>query len=271
MRETRGGVSSRGPAGRYNNRVSTAAPEISNDLTPGEPGFSLRQRLSLWVISWVGFLAIRIIGPTLRFAVSFEEGAPENPPWIGPFWHRCVFPAAYIWREQQVRVMTSRSFDGEYIARIIQKLGFVAVRGSSSRGAVPALLEVRRAVEQGYHAGFTIDGPRGPRYVAKPGPVLLARLTGAPILPFYIALEDPWVLNTWDRLMIPKPFSRALMRVAKTIHVPPDADDVEIGRLYQEMQAALERGQKFADENVHQAGSAKLPLYRGKLFLKDER
>lgn len=270
MPETQGRVLSRLVRGRYNSRVSTAAPEISNDPGTRESSFSFLQKLSLWLISWVGFLAIRVIAPTLRFSVSFEEGAPENPPWIGSFWHRCVFPAAYIWRDQQVRVMTSRSFDGEYIARIIQKFGFVAVRGSSSRGAVPALLEVRRAVEQGYHAGFTIDGPRGPRYVAKPGPVLLAKLTSAPILPFYIALEDPWVLNTWDRLMIPQPFSRALMRVAKTIQVPPDADDEEIGRLHQEMQAALERVQKFADENVHVAGSAKFPLYRGKLFLKDE-
>ncbi len=253
--------------------MSAAAPEISNQTSPDERSFSFRQRLSLWLISWAGFLAIRAIGPTLRFALSFEEGAPHNldkPPGIGPFWHRCVFPAAYIWRDLQVRVMTSRSFDGEYIARIIHKLGYVAVRGSSSRGAVAALLGVRRGIERGYHVGFTIDGPRGPRYVAKPGPVLLAKLTGAPILPFYIALEDPWVLNTWDRLMIPKPFSRALMRVAKNIHVPPDAQEAEIARLHQEMQAALERVQKFADDNVHQVGSAKFPVYRGKLYLKNE-
>lgn len=251
--------------------MRTAAPEISNDTAPRERTFSLRQKISLWFISWIGFLAIRTIGPTLRFAVSFEEGAPDNlekPPGIGPFWHRCVFAAAYIFRDLQARVITSRSFDGEYIARIIDKLGFVAVRGSSSRGAVAALLGVRREIERGFHVAFTIDGPRGPRYVAKPGPVLLAKLTGAPIVPFYIALEDPWVLNTWDRLMIPKPFSRALMRVAKNIHVPSDADDGELGRLHQEMQAALERVQKFAEENVRQAGSPKFPIYERKVFLK---
>jgi hypothetical protein len=115
---------------------------------------------------------------------------------------------------------------------------------------------------------FTIDGPRGPRYVAKPGPLLLAKLTGAPIVPFYVAVEDPWVLNTWDRLMIPKPFSRALIRVARNIHVPSDAGDEEISRLHQEMQAALERVQKFAEENVQLAGSPQFPIYKRKVFIK---
>ena len=91
----------------------------------------------LSLITWSAFFLIRLIGPTLRFAVSFEEGAPDNlesRPVIGAFWHRCVFMATYAWRNLGIRVMTSRSFDGEYIARIIQKFGFVAVRGSSSRG-----------------------------------------------------------------------------------------------------------------------------------------
>jgi lysophospholipid acyltransferase (LPLAT)-like uncharacterized protein len=257
---------------RYNSRVSTAAPEISNDSTSEDRSFTFRQRISLWFISWVGYLAISAIGPTLRFSVSFEEGAPDNlekPPGIGPFWHRCVFAAAYLWRDSQFRVMTSRSFDGEYIARIIQKLGFVALRGSSSRGAVSALLGARRDIERGFTIAFTIDGPRGPRYVAKPGPVLLGKLTGAPIVPFYIALEDPWVLNTWDQMMIPKPFSRALMRVAKNIHVPADANDTKIGLLHQEMQRALERVQKFADDNVRRTGSADFPIYQRKTFRKN--
>jgi hypothetical protein len=233
----------------------------------------LRQRFALWLISWAGFLAIRLIGPTLRFAVSFEEGAPDNlesRPVIFPFWHRCVFAAAYAWRDMRMRVMTSRSFDGEYIARIIQKLGFVAVRGSSSRGAVGALLGTRREIEQGFSVAFTIDGPRGPRYVAKPGPVLLAKITGAPIVPFYIALENPWVLNTWDQFMIPKPFSRVLMRVARNIQVPSDVAEEELVQFHQEMQAALDRVRPFAEENVSQAGGAQFPIYKRKAFLGTE-
>jgi lysophospholipid acyltransferase (LPLAT)-like uncharacterized protein len=252
--------------------VNAGTPEIASDTAPRERTYTFGQKLALWLITWAGFLAIRLLGPTLRFSVSFEEGAPDNleaPKIIFPFWHRCVFVAAYLWRDLQIRVMTSRSFDGEYIARIIQRLGFGVVRGSSSRGAVGALLGVRREIENGFSVAFTIDGPRGPCYVAKPGPVLLAKLTGAPIVPFYIAIEDAWVLNTWDRLMIPKPFSRALMRVAQNIHVPPDAGDDEIARLHRQMQDALDRVRDFAEKNVHQSGNAGFPEYKRKKFLKN--
>jgi hypothetical protein len=248
--------------------VSATTSEISDD-TSRQPAFSLRQRLALAVISWAGFLAIRLIGPTLRVAISFEEGAPDNfesPPIIAPFWHRCVFAAAFVFRHLQVCVMTSRSFDGEYIARIIRKLGFKTARGSSSRGAVGALLGVRREIEQGFTVAFTIDGPRGPLYVAKPGPILLAKLTGMPIVPFYIALDSPWILHTWDRLMIPKPFSHALIRVARNIHVPSDTNDDQMPRFFQEMQDALDRIREFAETNVR---SHDFPRYTRKVFLKN--
>lgn len=219
----------------------------------GRPSYSLRQRLALTLISWAGFLAIRLIGPTLRNTLSREEGSPAVHPsgtTIYPFWHRCVFPAAYVWRNREIHVMTSRSFDGEYIARIIQKLGFVAVRGSSSRGAVSALLEMRRALEQGQTVAFTIDGPRGPRYVAKPGPVLLAKRTGAPICAFYMAVERAWVLQTWDAMVIPKPFSRVLTRVSRAIQVPAQAGEEELAACHAEMQAALERVRDYAEAHV---------------------
>jgi lysophospholipid acyltransferase (LPLAT)-like uncharacterized protein len=225
----------------------------------------LRQRIALWLITWTGFLAIRMIGPTLRFSVSWEDGSPgslEKQPIIYSFWHRCVFPAAYLWRNLQIRVMTSQSFDGEYIARIIQKFGFVPVRGSSTRGGVRALLAMRRDAEQGCTVAFTIDGPRGPMYVVKPGPVLLARSTGVRISVFHIALDDAWVLNTWDRIMIPKPFSRALMRVANEIAVPANASDLEMQEFQGKLQAALDRVREFAEANVKRVGKADFPEYR---------
>ena len=157
---------------------STAPSETS---TPDQP-FTAWQRLQLWLITWAGFLIIRLLAPTLRFAVSFEEGGPaslETRPMILSFWHDCIFPAIYIWRDLQIRVMSSDSFDGEWTGRIIRKFGFVKVRGSSSHGAVRALLGMRKDIEQGWTVAFTIDGPRGPRYVAKPGPVVLARATAA--------------------------------------------------------------------------------------------
>lgn len=150
--------------------------------------------------------------------------------------------------------MISRSFDGEYIARIIQKLGFVPVRGSSNRGAVRALLEMRRGADRGAAVAFTVDGPRGPRYVAKPGPVLLSRATGLPICAFHIALQDAWILNSWDAFMIPKPFSGALIRISRGIVVPAEADDREMERLHRELQASLDRVREFAEGNVSRIG-----------------
>lgn len=211
----------------------------------GEQKLTLSQRLQAGLVSLLVPPIVALIGCTLRVEFGFEEGAigglHEIHPGIFPFWHNCVFAAIWIFRKQSLAVMTSRSLDGEFIARVIQRFGFVPIRGSSSRGGQRALLEMQTFVANGGGAAFTIDGPRGPRHVAKRGPILLAKATGARITPFYVALEKRWVLNTWDRFMIPKPFSRAFVSVAKVITVPRDADDATMEARYDEMQAALER------------------------------
>jgi lysophospholipid acyltransferase (LPLAT)-like uncharacterized protein len=215
--------------------------------------FSWRERLQLALITWSATLLIRLIGPTLRFAFIPEPGClyhegSNAPACIWCFWHRCVIAASYRFRNQHIAVMTSRSFDGEYIARIIGNFGFAAVRGSSSRGAVGALLGMRRELELGHAVAFTSDGPRGPRYVAKPGPVLLAKKTNAPISCFYVHVERAWILNSWDRMIIPKPFSRAVVYASGPINVPPDADDAGMQALHQQLQEALERCRQRAEE-----------------------
>ena len=207
--------------------------------------FTLRQRISLWLITWAGYLLIRVICPTLRFKAIREPGCLSDgwsaPGGIWCFWHRCVIPAGYRFKGKQVAVMISRSFDGEYIARILQKLGYRPVRGSSSRGAVGALMGMRRELEEGHPAVFTIDGPRGPRYVAKQGPVLLAKKTGQPISCFFIAVKHAWILNSWDRMIIPVPFSRACAYFSSPMPVPADAGEEQMSALHQQMQETLER------------------------------
>jgi lysophospholipid acyltransferase (LPLAT)-like uncharacterized protein len=236
-------------------------------LDPGR--FSLRQRFFLWLISRATYLAIALIGPTLRYSISWEE--PPSPPdatcekpVIYTFWHRAVFASAWLWRRVGIAVMVSRSFDGEYIARTIEKLGFTAVRGSSSRGGAQALLSLKSQLENGNSVAFTIDGPRGPKYLAKPGPVLLARLAALPMVAFYVALDDPWVLDTWDQLMIPKPFSKALVRMGAKMRVPADADDEEMAKFHRQLQAALEQVTAFAEANVARVGSAEFPLLKNR-------
>lgn len=248
-------------------------PEASTRNAPLPPlppidarRFTLRQRITLRIIIWLGYGIIRLIGPTLRVAVSYEDGAQktlDQRPLIASFWHSCMIPATYIFRDMGIRVMSSDSYDGQYMGRIIHKFGFLAVKGSSSRNAVRALLGLRRALEEGWTVAFTLDGPRGPRHKVKPGPVALARSSGLPMTMFHAAVDRAWVLNTWDRLTIPAPFSRVLVRVGKLIPVPEDATDEDLERYTNELQAALDRVCEFAEAHVKEAGSSEFPYYEG--------
>lgn len=245
---------------------ATTTPAPTGAAAPGR--FTLWQRFLLSLISWAGYLIIRAIGPTIRFSISWEDESPkslEERPIVYSFWHDCMIPAMYLWRGLKIRVMSSDSFDGEYTGRIMQKFGFVKIRGSSSRFGLRAVLDMRRDLEQGWTVAFTLDGPRGPRYVVKPGPVLLSRASGVPMAVFHIALADAWVLNTWDRLMIPKPFSRALMRVSRKIAVPPDVSESGRAESLQELQAALDRCREFAEANVQRAGTQEFPFFSSRL------
>ncbi len=242
---------------RYNNFVPEAATSESPTAatSPSSQRFTLRQRVVLRLIITVGYWFIRLIGPTLRVCVSHEEGAQQTVgqrPLIVSFWHACMIPATYLCRNIGVRVMSSNSYDGEYMGRIIRKFGFVAVKGSSSR----------RALQEGWTVAFSLDGPRGPRYKVKPGPVALARSSGVPLSMFHMAVERAWVLNTWDRLMIPKPFSRVLMRFGKLIVVPAAASEEDLKRYQEQLQGSLDRVCEFAEANVHKVGSREFPTER---------
>ncbi len=208
-------------------------------------GYTFRQRLLIRAADLAFYLAISAVGATVRFRVEgwehWEEATRGGAPPIYTAWHDSIFLSTYFWRGRRIVVMTSQSFDGEYIARFIQRMGFGAVRGSSTRGGVGALVELTRLVRKGCPAGFSIDGPRGPRHVAKMGAVLLAKKTGQPVLPFGVNAERFWSLKSWDRMQIPKPFSRVRVRFAPPIHVPADADEATLARAREELQRALER------------------------------
>jgi lysophospholipid acyltransferase (LPLAT)-like uncharacterized protein len=217
---------------------------------PAVARFSLRQRLLLWLIVTLGTNAVRLLGATLHYEVSSEEGDTMDPsarPMVWAFWHQCLVVTSYQFRDHDIAVLTSLSFDGECISRIIEKFGYRAVRGSSRRGALGALLGARREIEAGRAVAFTVDGPLGPAHVAKPGPVMLARLTGAPVVAFHVGLQRAWTLHSWDSTLVPKPFSRAVARFSKPIHVPADAKDSQIEGYVAELQAALDRVRDFAE------------------------
>lgn len=216
------------------------------------PHLSTWRKMQIPVIAWAVYRVIRLIGPTLHFEVVGVHNAIQirssGEPCIGAFWHRCIFPAVWMWRNRGITVLNTVNFDGQWTRRVIERLGFGTAQGSSTRGAIEGLTAMARNLEAGTHVALTIDGPRGPRFVAKPGAVILARRTGKPISVFHIALSHAHTFRkSWDQFQVPYPFSRAVMFVAPPIRVPMDADSEAIKQKQAEVQAELERVRDLAE------------------------
>ena len=207
--------------------------------------YSPKKRFLIRAADLAFFLLIKLIGRTIRWQVegwkNWETATRDGQVPIYTFWHNRVFLSTYFWQKRRIVVMTSQSFDGEYIARFIQRFGYGAARGSSTRGAVGAIIEMSRLMRVGSPTAFTIDGPKGPRYVAKMGAVLLAKKTGQPVLPFTITAQRFWdAKRSWDGFQVPLPFSRALVSIAPPIYVSADTDDAALEAKREELQATLD-------------------------------
>ena len=212
--------------------------------------------MAIAIIPRLAALLIRIIGVTLRFEVIAEEGVtPATPPPKGIFcfWHQCTFLCSYYFRKYPVIIIISRSFDGELITRTLARFGFQAARGSSSRGGRDALMQLKQALSRGLAAIFTADGPRGPIYKSKMGPIKLGQMTGEPIGTFYLLPERTWTINSWDRFFIPKPFSRVIVSWAQPVLVPSTATEEQLEEKRQELDASLERARKNTYRRIQEA------------------
>lgn len=215
--------------------------------------YGLGDRVRFWLGSLAGYWAIRLIGVTLRWEIEGWENhrsiVEAGERIIYTFWHGRIFMATYFWRDRGIVVMTSQNRDGEYIARVIRRFGYGAARGSSSRGGRRALVEMIHEMRRDKDVAFTIDGPRGPRYEAKPGAVWIAAKTGNAIFPFHISPERKWTLNSWDHFQIPKPFSRVLVLMAPPIYVSAEATQQQMDEAQRELQNSLmhllERGDNY--------------------------
>lgn len=211
---------------------------------PAARSFTRGQRLKASLIGWAGYFAISLIGWTIRWRVEGDEHLEAiykaGQRAIFTFWHGRIFPATYYYRNHGIVVMTSMNLDGEAIAQCIRRLGYGVARGSSSRGGMRALAHLKREIENGKDAGFTIDGPRGPRYVAKQGPVLLAFKTGAAIFCFHVSMKHKIQLKSWDEFQIPLPFTTAVLLHAPPIWVPHDSTEDQLRELHQKMQRVLD-------------------------------
>ena len=217
------------------------------------PKLSFSQRALIPIIGWVVWAVIRIIGPTIRFEVlggkiAGRDYRPDLPPNVYAFWHRCIIAGTWYFRNRNAVLLNTTNFDGQWTRRVIERLGYQTAQGSSTRGGLRGLAVMAQRLDEGVDAAFTIDGPRGPRYIAKPGPVMLARRSGRPIILFHIGLQRAWTLQkTWDLFQIPKPYTRAVLFIAPPLAVPEDTDRDGLEQKHQEMQRILERLRDIAE------------------------
>ena len=230
-----------------------AAPEsISQHYDTRLPDLPWSRRVQIPIIAAAVYSVIRLLGPTLRYEVlgwqNAERVHASGKRCIWAFWHRVIIPIVWWHRNHGVVVMNTTAFDGQWTRKVIEWLGFGTAQGSSSRGGLRGLAVMARRLEEGVDCAFTIDGPRGPRYVAKPGPVMLARKTGCPVLVFHIGVSRGKTFEkTWDHFLMPAPFARAVILFAPPIYVPPDANAEQLESKQAEMQSALERVRDIAE------------------------
>ncbi len=218
----------------------------------GEEYFTLWQRIVLIVVPAILWALVWLLGNTWRFEVIAEEGADpvrygQKPrPGVYCFWHQCVLPGSFYFSRSQAVLLISRSFDGELVTRYARHFNYEAVRGSSSKSGREGFLGLRNVIEAGGSAIFTADGPRGPAFKTKPGPIKLAQLTSAPICVFHVEPERAWALNSWDRFMIPKPFTRICVSWANGLSVPAELSESEFEDRREELNAAINRARHNA-------------------------
>jgi lysophospholipid acyltransferase (LPLAT)-like uncharacterized protein len=187
------------------------------------------KRLEAAAIAAIGYPLIAAMAATYRWerdgGEHLEDVLRSGQRPILALWHGRILPAIGFFRDRGVVAITSENFDGEWIARIMQRFGYDAARGSTSRGGKRALLQMKRDMAAGKWTAFTVDGPRGPAYRAQAGAVWLAKATGNPVVPFHIEAARHWTAKSWDRAQVPKPWSRVAIAIGAPLHVTEDADE----------------------------------------------
>jgi hypothetical protein len=216
------------------------------------PKLKWSRRIQIPIIAAAVYSAIRTLGPTLRYEVlgwqHVERVHASRKRCIWAFWHRVIIPVVWWARDRGIVVMNTTAFDGQWTRKVIEWLGFGTAQGSSSRGGLRGLAVMAKRLGEGLDCAFTIDGPRGPRYIAKPGPVILARKSGCPVVVFHIGVDRGKTFEkTWDHFLLPRPFARTVMLFAPPIFVPADASAADLEAKHAEMQCELERVRDIAE------------------------
>jgi hypothetical protein len=190
-------------------------------------------------------------GKTLALTILNEDSHAELrkqfPNLIYAFWHGRLLLLVYSHRNREITVLVSQSQDGEYISRILLLAGFRTARGSSSRGGARGMSGLIKAIREGYDVGITPDGPRGPARQVQPGVIYLAQHTGAPVVPVTTSAQYCKRFASWDRFLVPYPFSKAVVIFGEPFFVPPNTSEQEIAAYQEKLQKELNRITEEAD------------------------
>jgi lysophospholipid acyltransferase (LPLAT)-like uncharacterized protein len=212
---------------------------------------SLRDRLYVATVSVLGAGLVYLLGRTWRSTEYHFERVErlhaEGRPAIFAFWHGVLLPLTFVCRRRDIQVLTSLHRDGEIISRVIEALGFGAVRGSSSRGSVGALLHMVKKAGEGLDLAVTPDGPRGPAKTVKRGVFYLSEKSGAKLVPLGVAASRAKRLSSWDSFLVPLPFSRVAIVHGEPLEWDESAPFEEKVAV---LSAALERLNAEAEELV---------------------
>jgi lysophospholipid acyltransferase (LPLAT)-like uncharacterized protein len=185
----------------------------------------------------LGALGLRTLGATWRIERLSDQAEKSEiaagRKLIYAFWHARMLPLIYEHRGQSVCAMVSRSRDGELIARIIERIGYVTARGSSTRGGSEAASEILEAGRNGHSLTLSPDGPRGPALVMKPGLAWIASRSGMRVVPVASASRPTWFLRSWDRYRVPQPFARVWIAYGEPMD-PPSSSEGPEGRAWSE-------------------------------------
>jgi lysophospholipid acyltransferase (LPLAT)-like uncharacterized protein len=215
---------------------------------------SARSSVKRFLIVGVGGVILRVLLMTVRFRIHgdphYQREERKRPPVLFAFWHSRLLPLVWNRRGEGAVVLVSRHRDGEYITRIIESLGFETERGSSTRGGMEGARGMLRSARKGKNLAITPDGPRGPAEVAKEGLLVLARLSGLPVVPLATAASRCWRLGSWDRFMIPKPFSTVHVVYGQPLKVPRDVpedrNEAELARLEDALKEVTRQAEALA-------------------------
>jgi lysophospholipid acyltransferase (LPLAT)-like uncharacterized protein len=204
----------------------------------------IRDKIFLFLASWIGPVIIYLLGKTLRIDRVGEDNLAsvqkKSKNVIYAFWHGRMLILAFSHRWHRIHILISQHRDGEYIARIIHRLGFVSVRGSTTRGGSKAIFEMCEKIASGYDVGVTPDGPKGPRFEVQPGSIYMAQRSGLPIIPITASAQKLWTLPTWDGFIIPKPFSRTVIMLGEPTYVPSESSAEELEKIRIDLEGKMQ-------------------------------